>query len=140
MASLLACLSARGGLENFEDPGEGDEEASKLTFTERRRYSYHRRIDRDSKAAKAAKKIHGFNCMVCDFDFESIYGVLGSEYIEAHHLTPLSELPEDIPVEQDPETDFAVLCANCHRMMHRKGSPKTVEGLRAILNASKGTK
>ena len=32
----------------------------------------------------------------------------------------------------DPEKDFAVLCANCHRMVHKTSPPKSIEELRAI--------
>ena len=32
-----------------------------------------------------------------------MYGPLGERYIEAHHLTPLAQLPEDEPVPQDPD-------------------------------------
>ena len=39
-------------------------------------------------------------------------------YIEAHHLTPLHALSGEGPVLTNPETDFAVLCANCHKMIH----------------------
>ena len=47
-------------------------------------------------------------------------------------MTPLADLPDDRPVELDPQHDFAVLCANCHRIMHRKEGPKTVAELRQL--------
>jgi 5-methylcytosine-specific restriction protein A len=131
---LYSRLIARGGRDNFE---EADEEKSsdqkEQSVEERRRYTYHRKIERSAKAAREAKKEHGVICQCCGFDFAKVFGELGDGYIEAHHLTPLSELPEDVPVTLDPKTDFAVLCANCHRMIHRKDAPKTVAGLRAVL-------
>ena len=133
MLRLYAMLAARGGRDNLEEPANGDgNDAAGDTIVERRRYRQHRKIERNSKAAKRAKQIHGYICQCCGFDFAAVYGEGGAEYIEAHHLTPLSELPEDVPVAQDPKTDFAVLCANCHRMIHRKDTPKTVDGLRAL--------
>ncbi len=81
---------------------------------------------------RKAKKVHGYVCQVCGFDFEAVYGPIGHRYTEAHHLTPLSELPEDTPVALDPREDFAVLCANCHRMMHRKDGPKNLADIRAL--------
>ena len=70
--------------------------------------------------------MHGYVCQACGIDFEKQYGPLGHQYIEAHHLTPISELPEGVPVPQDPKEDFAVLCANCHRMIHRKDAPRGI--------------
>ena len=126
-------LTARGGVDAFEvasgTAGTGENTG---TIVERRRYRLHRKIDRDSKAAKLAKQVHGHICQGCGFNYGVIYGEMGEGYIEAHHLTPLSELPQDVPVHQDPKTDFAVLCANCHRMMHRKDGPKTMDDLRTI--------
>ena len=83
-------------------------------------------------ASRRAKQVHGYICQGCGFDFEAVYGEVGREYIEAHHLTPLSELPDDQPVNLDPQKDFAVLCANCHRMVHRKNGPRTIEDLRNL--------
>ncbi len=46
------------------------------------------------------------------------------EYIEAHHLVPLSFYAEDEIPELSPRDDFAVVCANCHRMLHRGDAPE----------------
>ena len=62
----------------------------------------------------------------------AIYGKAAQGYIEAHHLIPLSEIPEGQSVELNPEKHFAVLCANCHRTIHRKGAPKDVAELREL--------
>ena len=125
MVRLYALLIARGGRDTFEDTvNEGEADSEGETILERRRYRQHRKLERNSRASGLAKRIHGFVCQCCGFDFEAVYGVAGAKYIEAHHLTPLSELPEDVPVSQDPKTDFCVLCANCHRMIHRKQDPR----------------
>ena len=76
------------------------------------------------------KALHGYVCQCCGFDFRRVYGDLGEEYIEAHHLTPLSSLPEGKTVSMDPQNDFAVLCSNCHRMVHKKNPPLPVEEVR----------
>jgi len=54
-------------------------------------------------------------CEVCEFDFAHVYGELGKEYIEVHHVRPLHEPG---PANTRPE-DLALLCSNCHRMIHR---------------------
>lgn len=131
--SLYSKLVARGGRDNFEDISGADAiETEGATIEERRRYRQHRKIERSPKAAKRAKEVHGTVCQGCALDFGVIYGPVGNGYIEAHHLTPLSELPEDVPVSLDPKADFAVLCANCHRMVHRKNGPRTVDALREL--------
>lgn len=95
---------------------------------EAKRLRWHRRADRNQKLAKDAKKIHGTTCAVCGFNYEEKYGSIGEGYIEAHHLTPFAEL-DDRPTKLNPDTDFAVLCANCHRMVHKKTPPYTLAEL-----------
>lgn len=90
----------------------------------------HKRIDRNQKLAKKAKRIHGYTCQACGFDFESKYGEIGREFIEAHHLTPLHTLKGQ-KVTLDPKKDFSVLCANCHRMIHKSECASRIEDFRA---------
>ena len=129
MINLYRLATARGGTDELEaDHSITDQpqvNLSGLTLQEKRRLRYHRVIERNPRLASTAKQIHGYVCQVCDFDFETVYGTLGHEYIEAHHLTPISELPLDQPVQLSPKDDFRVVCANCHRMIHRKGAPGT---------------
>jgi len=80
----------------------------------------HKRIERNQKIAKKAKQFHGYNCQVCNANFTIVYGEIGKNYSEAHHLTPLSVLKlKGSKVSLNPYTDFAVLCSNCHRMIHK---------------------
>lgn len=102
-------------------------------ITEARRYRYHKHIERNSQAPEAAKKYHGYRCQACKIDFEERYGEIGRGFIEAHHLIPLSSLPENEKVTYVVENDFAVLCSNCHRMIHRSGNPADLEGFRKLV-------
>ncbi len=68
---------------------------------------------------------NGYKCQVCGFDFEDTYGDLGRNFIEAHHLTPLSEIKENHEV--NPATDMIPLCANCHAMIHKMKNPNYEE-------------
>ena len=77
--------------------------------------------ERSAKLRQEALEIHGYSCQVCGFDFQDTYGVWGSEFAEVHHIKPLHELKGESEVV-NPATDLAVLCANCHRMVHRKKS------------------
>lgn len=54
-------------------------------------------------------------CEVCTFDFGRTYGPRGLDYIECHHRTPL----HITGATQTRLADLALLCANCHRMIHR---------------------
>ena len=90
----------------------------------------HKRIERNKKLALKAKAVHGYKCKACGFDFESKYGLIGRCFIEAHHLTPLSMLKGQ-KVKLDPDKDFTVLCANCHRMIHKSEFVNKVEQFRA---------
>ncbi|MEI6104169.1 MAG: HNH endonuclease [Methanothrix sp.] len=74
--------------------------------------------ERNKKLRKKAIAIHGFKCMACDFDFKQRYGARGENFIEVHHLKPVSTLEKETNV--DPKTEMAVVCSNCHRMIHRK--------------------
>ncbi|NRA52977.1 MAG: HNH endonuclease [Gammaproteobacteria bacterium] len=66
-------------------------------------------------------------CEVCDFNFTKTYGIRGKDYIECHHKNPLS----DTKVGEKTKTeDLALLCANCHRVIHRYKPWISVEKLK----------
>lgn len=75
---------------------------------------------------------------MCNFDFEKAYGQLGENYIQIHHLKPLSEIKEDYCV--NPEEDLRPICPNCHAMIHRKTPALKIEELKHIVqeNCVKG--
>jgi 5-methylcytosine-specific restriction enzyme A len=106
---------------------------------EARRYRWHRRAERSQDLPRLAKEHHGWACQVeaCGKTLADVYGEEHHEpYIEAHHLEPFSAL-RGRPTELDPEKDFAVVCPDCHRMLHqRKGSPYTLEELSAHIGRS----
>lgn len=71
------------------------------------------------KSAKEAfKRKNGkLYCQVCNFDFYENYGEIGYDFIEGHHTIPISELKGEIKTQVK---DVALVCSNCHRMLHRK--------------------
>ncbi len=111
---------------------EQDEIDVSMGVEDLRRLREHKRIDRNAKLSKSAKIIHGYACQACGFRFKDFYGQLGENFIEAHHLTPLSELKGQI-VHLDPSNDFAVLCSNCHSMIHRFERPDDLEAFKKHL-------
>lgn len=87
------------------------------------------RYERDPRARAAAIAHHGLDCVVCGFNFATVYGAgLGSNFIHVHHLKELSTLPDDYEV--DPVADLVPVCANCHAMLHRERPALTPETLR----------
>ena len=66
-------------------------------------------------------------CEACGFDFLTTYGERGRGFAECHHKLPLSDGTRTTYLR-----DLAIICANCHRMLHR-GDLLSVEELRGIL-------
>jgi 5-methylcytosine-specific restriction protein A len=67
-------------------------------------------------------------CEVCQFDFGRVYGSHGLDYIECHHRIPLHVTGQT----QTRLADLALLCSNCHRMIHHGKQWLTVEELKDI--------
>jgi 5-methylcytosine-specific restriction protein A len=134
-------LTYRGGIdadiESQSDIGAEFGVAATASITETRKYAYHRKIERNRTAAKQAKKFHGLRCQACDLDFSERYGEIGKGFIEAHHLRAIATLEEGVAVSYDIAADFAVLCANCHRMIHRSADPSDVGAFRNNIASNK---
>ena len=97
----------------------------------------HRVRERSSKVIKRKKKAflkhHGkLFCEACGFDFEGTYGERGAGFIECHHIKPVSALK---PGEKTKNEDLALLCSNCHRIVHRKKPWLTVKNLAELVGA-----
>ena len=89
-------------------------------------------FERNPTLRAAAIAYHGTNCKACGFNFETAYGIHGKNYIEVHHLVPISTLLESSMINH--KTDLTVLCSNCHRMVHRKrDTPLSMEELTILL-------
>lgn len=113
---LLQIIVLEGQLKN-DIALETDEVYEVYTEGHCTRY-YTTRYERNPQNRKRAIEIHGTTCMACGFNFGKFYGSHGGNYIEVHHTVPLSFVDEE--VEVNPAEDLIVLCANCHRMVHRK--------------------
>ena len=113
--------------ENPEESVYDDDTAGIVEGT--KKLVYTTKYERDPKVRRAFLKGKHLKCEVCGFDFEDVYGELGAGYIEVHHKKPVSE-GEHIT---DLNNDLAMLCSNCHRMIHRgKDHMITVEELRIL--------
>lgn len=115
----------------YEDEDEGVSEGRILQrqhFARERDPKLRQRKINDFKA----KHDHQVYCEVCLFDFGYFYGERGRDYIEVHHIVPLSESGETT----NRLKDLVLLCANCHRMIHRRSPWLNPDELRALLGNS----
>jgi 5-methylcytosine-specific restriction protein A len=93
--------------------------------------------ERRPRLRAEAIRHHHTVCQVCGFDFERFYGERGAGFIEVHHLKPVSTLKKKTSV--DPKVDMAVICANCHRMIHRKRDAiLSLNELRSMIKKRRG--
>jgi hypothetical protein len=97
----------------------------------RRRLVLHLQRERNQTVVRNKKRqAASLDCEVCGFSFSRAYGSAASDYCEVHHLLPLSD------VEDSTQTrigDLAILCANCHRVVHLHNPPYTLTEVRSML-------
>lgn len=84
-------------------------------------YRLHVSRERDPRVIAEAKqlhrRIHGrLFCTVCRFDFAAVYGDRGRDFAEGHHTKPIGEM---LPGDHTRASDIAIVCSNCHSMLHR---------------------
>lgn len=96
---------------------------------------HERNRDLVSQAKQHFKATHGrLFCQACGFDFRAVYGEIGEDYIEAHHTVPISELTESSRTRIE---DLAMVCANCHRMLHRRRLWLGMDQLHQLINTAR---
>ena len=79
----------------------------------------HRAVEyriRNEKIVCDKKKRSDYKCECCSFDFGKVYGELGRNFIECHHIKPLAASKSGAEIGLK---DLAVLCSNCHRIIHK---------------------
>lgn len=95
----------------------------------------HWQRERSSKIVNHKKKAfyreHGaLFCQLCAFNYRDKYGERGEGFIECHHIMPLSMLAEARTTGLE---DLLLVCANCHRVIHRHRPWLTPDEMRGIL-------
>ncbi|MFZ2452222.1 MAG: HNH endonuclease [Methylovulum miyakonense] len=104
----------------------------------RESFQTHRYLERDGKIPSKAKakrlaETGKLECEVCKMDFHCFYGKLGDGFIEAHHTVPVSMLNGEMNTKV---SDLALVCSNCHRMLHRGQKLLSIDELRVLINGS----
>jgi hypothetical protein len=138
----IAGIGASGQVHELESIAGTDQQplvdVSRDYEEGRRLLRRHRVIERKAQLVTDKKshfqRTHGhLFCEACSFDFATVYGSLGDGYAECHHTTPLAQLEG---VRSSRVEDLAVVCANCHRMLHRPPF-YSVDELKELVEARK---
>ncbi len=82
------------------------------------------------KKQQVLKKTGKLECEVCGFDYEKVYGKHGNGFAECHHTKPVSEIEDDVKTKL---SDLAIVCANCHRMIHKSKPWLSLNEVRKML-------
>lgn len=115
----------------LDEDAENDEEFPEGIILTR----LHKQRERNTTLTKKKKKkvlreTGKLECEVCGFDFNIVYGELGHGFAECHHTIPLSALE---PGHKTKLSDLAIVCANCHRMLHRSREWLSIKDLKRLI-------
>ena len=101
------------------------------------RLHHYLETDRQSVDRKKGWSLERFGlcrCEVCGVSYEEYYGPLGEGLIECHHKLHVSAVPLGYKTKVD---DLALVCANCHLVLHKGGERLTVEALRTVVQSAR---
>lgn len=117
--------------------------ASNKYFVPEEEVSEGKLVTTNSKTRKRSQKLRNYTfeyyksqnqikCEVCGFDFETTYGDLGKDYIELHHVKPVSVYEENGEISnlEEARLNLVPLCSNCHKILHRNNI--SVEKLKEV--------
>jgi 5-methylcytosine-specific restriction protein A len=85
-----------------------------------------------SKIDLVLKRSGKLECEVCDFNFAATYGSRGDGFIECHHTKPVATLDARSTTHID---DLALVCSNCHRMIHRTRQWLSIAELKGLIQS-----
>ncbi|MFK4596774.1 HNH endonuclease [Streptomyces pristinaespiralis] len=115
--------------EDEELDGEFSAPEGRLLLRRHRARERNKRL-RKKKITAVLRQGGCLACEACGFDFEEVYGERGAGYIECHHVVPLHEAGEG----RTKLSDLALICANCHRVIHRRAPWPTPSELKAAID------
>lgn len=139
VAAAIRLVIDKAPKEEFggnDEPGIQEAQEGRVLTRLHRYRERNRAIVEERK--KMALKTHGrLVCEACGFNFSATYGDIGNGVIDVHHTRPIHTLAEN---EKTKLEDLALLCANCHRIVHSSRKWLSVEEVRsAFLQQSKKT-
>ena len=74
--------------------------------------------ERSSQARQECINHYGFQCQICNFNFEKVYGDIGKNFIHVHHIIDISTIGQNYKI--NPIKDLIPVCPNCHAMLHKR--------------------
>lgn len=89
----------------------------------------------ESKRRQVLKKNGRLLCEICGFDFTVYYGSRGEGFMECHHTKPVHTLANGHKTHLN---DLALVCSNCHRMIHRTRPWLSVDEMKQIVLTARG--
>jgi 5-methylcytosine-specific restriction enzyme A len=137
-AQALRAAAIRGDFTGLSSPV--DEEDNDFAANEGR-LLIRRHVARERDSRLRRRKIESvlrrggsLTCEACGFSFEETYGERGHGYIECHHVVPLHTTGR----RNTRLSDLALVCANCHRIIHARPPWLTPQELRSLMAAQGG--
>jgi predicted HNH restriction endonuclease len=91
------------------------------------------RYERSKKNKSICLAVHGYKCKACKMVFEEQYGPIARNFIEVHHLYPVSSAGV---ASLDPINDLVPLCPNCHSVAHLQSPPYSIEEIKQMRSKS----
>ena len=106
--------------------GQFGAQSPEETVVESRQRKLSERLERMGTYRKRFIESRGYRCEACGWTIDENQKKVWGSSFELHHLVPFAELEEGESREVRIE-DFAVLCASCHRGIHRTEYVSDVE-------------
>lgn len=95
-----------------------------------------RRYKTNTRLAKTVIKKHEYSCEVNNAHI-SFVNQKGKEYMEAHHLIPMSKQKDFLPLNIDREENIVCICPNCHKALHYGDEDEKRERLEKLYEVRK---
>jgi predicted HNH restriction endonuclease len=132
VAAIRMAVNTHGNDHELAGPDEPDiaEAEEGRVLTRMHRYRERSRKLVDAAKAAAMKKYGRLACEACGFEFKLAYGPLAEGIIDVHHTKPVHTLTEG---DKTKVEDLALLCANCHRVVHSSRQWLSVQKLRELI-------
>ena len=120
-------------LAGYDEPEIVEAEEGKV-LTRLHRYRERSRALVEAKKKDVLQKQGCLRCEACGFNFAEAYGPDGEGIIDVHHTKPIHTLKPDAKTKL---AELAVLCSNCHRVVHSKRPWLSVEQVRELRNKAR---
>lgn len=115
---------------NFNPFKNSNNEDQKAYIEGKSNQVYLTKYERNPHARKKCIEHFGLSCLVCQLNFEKIYGEIGKDFIHVHHVNKISTIGKTYQV--NPIKDLIPVCPNCHAMIHKREIPYNLDEIREI--------